>query len=90
MCRGCSSRPSRRRAAIWREIDALEEDFSEVELLAFWTNNPSMLFTRNRPVRSLEDFEGLKVRVPDPVSASIVEAWGGMPVSLPPPRPTTP
>jgi TRAP-type transport system periplasmic protein len=26
---------------------------------------------------------GMKVRVPDPVSATIVEAWGGIPVSLP-------
>jgi len=79
---GLFESPEQATTAIWREIDALEEDFSEVELLAFWTNNPSLLFSRNRPVRSLEDFDGLKVRVPDPVTAAIVEAWGGVPVSL--------
>ncbi|MDZ4093928.1 MAG: TRAP transporter substrate-binding protein DctP, partial [Paracoccaceae bacterium] len=68
---------------IWQHIDALADDFSEVELLAFWTNNPSVLFTRTTPVRSMADLRGLKVRVPDPVSAIIVEAWGGVPVSLP-------
>lgn len=75
--------PEQATSAIWEEIDALDEDFSEVELLAFWTNNPSLLFTRNKAVRSLDDVQGMKVRVPDPVSASIVEAWGGIPVSLP-------
>jgi len=68
---------------IWGSIDALAPEFSEVELLAFWTNNPAILFTRDVPVRTLADMEGLKVRVPDPVSAAIVEAWGGVPVSLP-------
>ena len=79
---GLFSSPEQATARIWDEIDALEEDFTQVELLAFWTNNPSLLFSRNRPIRSLEDMRGLKVRVPDPVSAAIVEAWGGIPVSL--------
>jgi TRAP-type transport system periplasmic protein len=68
---------------IWKNIDALADDFSEVKLLAFWTNNPSIMFTRSKPIRSLEDMRGLKIRIPDPVSAEIVKAWGGIPVSLP-------
>lgn len=80
---GLFTSPEQATTAIWDRIDALDEDFSEVKLLAFWTNNPSILFTRERPVRSLADMKGLKVRIPDPVSASIVEAWGGIPVSLP-------
>ncbi len=80
---GLFDSPEQATEVIWREIDALDEDFSQVELLAFWTNNPSMLFTRSQPVRSIEDIEGMKIRVPDPVSAAIVEAWGGSPVSLP-------
>jgi len=80
---GLFSSPQQATGAIWDNIDALADDFSEVELLAYWTNNPSILFTRDKPVRSLADIRGMKVRVPDPVSASIVEAWGGVPVSLP-------
>lgn len=79
---GLFETPEQATAAIWENIDALEEDFTQVELLAFWTNNPSILFTRTTPVRSLSDMAGLKVRVPDPVTAEIVEAWGGVPVSL--------
>ncbi len=75
--------PETATARIWDNIAALGPDFEQVELLAFWTNNPALLFTRDRPVRGLADLRGLKVRVPDPVTASIVEAWGAVPVSLP-------
>jgi TRAP-type transport system periplasmic protein len=68
---------------IWKNIDAVKDDFSEVRLLAFWTNNPSIMFTRSKAVRALADMRGLKIRIPDPVSAEIVKAWGGIPVSLP-------
>lgn len=80
---GLFDSPQQATDKIWDEIDALAPDFAEVELLAFWTNNPAMLFTRNTPVRSLDDVQGMKIRVPDPVSARIVEAWGAVPVSLP-------
>ncbi|WP_029029914.1 TRAP transporter substrate-binding protein [Salinarimonas rosea] len=80
---GLFADPESATATIWDNIDALDGDFEQVELLAFWTNNPSILFSRETPVRSLADVSGLKVRIPDPVTASIVEAWGGIPVSLP-------
>lgn len=79
---GLFDSPQQATRRIWEEIDALAPDFSEVELLAFWTNNPAMLFTRDTPVRSLADIEGLKIRAPDPVSAQIIEAWGASPVSM--------
>lgn len=80
---GLFADPESATSRIWDNIDGLAPDFSEVELLAFWTNNPAILFSRDRAVRSLADLRGLKVRVPDPVTASIIEAWGGIPVSLP-------
>jgi TRAP-type C4-dicarboxylate transport system substrate-binding protein len=80
---GLFASPEQATRTIWKNISALSEDFSEVKLLAFWTNNPSMVFTRSTPVRSLADMRGLKIRVPDPVAAEIVKAWGGIPVSLP-------
>lgn len=79
---GLFGSPEQATARIWENIDALAEDFSQVELLAFWTNNPAIFFSRNRPVRTLADMRGMKVRVPDPVTAAIVESWGGVPVSL--------
>ena len=68
--------------ALWDNIDAISDEYGETKLLGLWANNPSVLLT-NKPVRTLADVEGLKVRTPNPVMAEIVKAWGGIPVSMP-------
>ena len=69
--------------AIWKNIQNLEDEYREVKLLALWANNPAVCITREKPVQSMEDFKGLKVRAPNPVMAKVVAAWGATPVSMP-------
>lgn len=69
--------------AIWDNIALLEDEFSRVKLLGLWANNPSVLITREKAVRTLADMQGMKVRTPNPVMAELVKAWGGIPVSMP-------
>ncbi len=71
--------------ALWDNLDAIEDEYSETKLLGLWANNPSVLLTREKPVRTLADIEGLKIRTPNPVMAEVVKAWGGIPVSMPTP-----
>ena len=69
--------------AIWDNIDLIEPEFTQAKLLGLWTNNPSVLLTREKPVRSLADMKGLKIRSPNPVMAELIKAWGAIPVSMP-------
>ena len=69
--------------AIWKNIENLEDEYKEVKLLALWANNPAVCITREKPVQSMADFEGLKVRAPNPVMAKVVAAWGANAVSMP-------
>jgi TRAP-type C4-dicarboxylate transport system substrate-binding protein len=80
---GIFTSPSQATEAVYGQMDALAPDYERVKLLAFWTNNPAILFTRNKPIRTFADIKGMKVRTPDPVSAEILKAWGAIPVSLP-------
>ena len=52
-------------------------------MIALWTHRPYGTFTTDTPVRGVEDFAGLKMRVPSEVGAQTVEALGGSPVGMP-------
>ncbi|MGJ8527227.1 TRAP transporter substrate-binding protein [Maritalea sp.] len=69
--------------ALWDNIGLIEDEYSQTKLLGLWANNPSVLITRDKAVRSVADMQGMKIRTPNPVMAELVKAWGGIPVSMP-------
>jgi TRAP-type C4-dicarboxylate transport system substrate-binding protein len=69
--------------ALWDNIDLLADEYEKTKLLGLWANNPSVLITRDRAVRTVADMQGMKIRTPNPVMADLVKAWGGIPVSMP-------
>ncbi|WP_342510989.1 TRAP transporter substrate-binding protein DctP [Sporosarcina sp. FSL K6-1522] len=61
-------------------VDAIEE---EVHYLGgSFVTDPYNLFSQ-KPVRKIEDIKGLKMRVQGKSDVPLVEAWGGVPVSIP-------
>ena len=69
--------------AIWANIDMLENEFQRTKLLGLWTAADGMLLMHDKPVNSLSDLEGLKIRVPSQNTGRLVEAWGATAVSMP-------
>jgi len=71
---------------ILANLDKLSDEYRRVVLVGLWNNAPNLLFTTEKPVRSLEDVKGLKIRVPSRNAGLVVEAWGATPVSMPAPE----
>jgi TRAP-type C4-dicarboxylate transport system substrate-binding protein len=69
--------------ALWNARDALKDEYRRVKLLSLWTINPAVLFTRDKPVRRVEDLKGMKIRVASRSGGDMVKAWGATPVFSP-------
>jgi len=60
------------------------EDFKGYKVLALFGDGGQDIHARLRPVRTLEDFKGLKLRASSRTTARTLEALGATPVSMPP------
>ncbi|HIF11106.1 MAG TPA: hypothetical protein EYQ81_15570, partial [Sneathiellales bacterium] len=55
----------------------------DAKILALWANAGPVLITRDKPIRSLDDMKGLKVRVTSAQDVPFIEALGASAVSQP-------
>lgn len=72
--------------AILDNLDLLSDEYRRVVLLGLWNNAPNQLLMAEQPVRSMEDLQGLNIRVPSRNAGLVVQAWGANPVSMPAPE----
>lgn len=62
---------------------ALRKEYDKVKVLAIWTIDPPILMTKSKPIKTVADLKGLKLRTPSQMSARTVKALGGVPVPMP-------
>ncbi len=68
--------------ALLRARPILEDEYN-AKILAIWANDKPVLITRDKPVRTVEDMAGLKIRVAAKASVASVEALGASAVAQP-------
>ena len=68
--------------ALLRARGVLEKEYN-AKLLAIWANAPPVLITKDKPVRTLEDLQGMKIRVTSKQDVPFVEALGASAVAQP-------
>ena len=61
----------------------LQNEFSGVKLLSIHTHDAGLLHMVKKPVHTLEDLRGTKLRAPNRVANKMLAALGASPVSLP-------
>ncbi len=65
----------------WKHLHKVGE-YNGVKLLAVWTHGPGQMFTK-KPIKTLADFKGLKIRTGGGVSEEVITALGGSPFFKP-------
>ena len=81
---GVTKGPEDATRMLWGAYDEhLADEFARVKMLGLWANGLAVLITKDKPIRSVADVKGLKIRAPDAVGAKAIAAWGGTPVNMP-------
>jgi TRAP-type transport system periplasmic protein len=60
-----------------------DSEFKGIRVLSIHATDASILHTRERPIRTLEDFKGVKLRVPGRFVGEAAKALGATPVGIP-------
>lgn len=60
----------------------LASEYKNIKMLALWALDPSNLLTK-KPISTVADIKGLKIRPNSPAASRIVKAWGAAPVGMP-------
>ena len=68
----------------WKHFQKVGE-YNGVKLLAVWTHGPGQMFTK-KPLKSLADFQNLKIRTGGGISEAVITALGGSPFFKPAPE----
>ena len=75
-------------AALWQVYDKypdIQKEFKDVKVLLFYTSEPYTLITRDKPVKTLEDLKGMKIRMTGGPPTDMLKALGGVPMLIPMP-----
>jgi len=71
-------------AKMWKVMDKhLATEFKGTKVLALYSTAPSVILTTKKPIRSLADLKGMKIRTPSRPAGEVLRAYGASPVSMP-------
>ncbi len=69
---------------LWKVMNKhLRKEFKRTVPLALFVTPPAVLMMRDKPIRSLAELKGLKIRASSKSAAAILTAYGATPVQMP-------
>lgn len=72
--------------AAWEYYDKYDRDeFKDTHILAVHVHGPGNVYTANKPVKTMADFKGLKLRAPTRLTNKMLAMMGATPVGMPVP-----
>ena len=69
---------------LWQHMKFYTDgELKESQPLVMWTGDAAAIMTRSKPVRTLEDMRGLKIRTPSAAQSEQLIALGATPIDMP-------
>ena len=76
---------SRATWAVYEKFPEVQAQWDDVKLLAAWTTQPYFFITKDKQIKTLEDFKGMKMRQTGGMATEMMKLLGGVPVAAPMP-----
>jgi TRAP-type transport system periplasmic protein len=76
-------------AALWKlyeKFPEIQKEYSGVKVLLLFTSHPYVLITREKPVKTMEDLAGMKIRMTGGPPTEMTKALGAVPTLIPMPE----
>ena len=70
---------------LYEKFPSIQKEYKDVKVLLFYTSEPYTLITRNKPVKTLADLKGMKIRMTGGPPTDMMRALGGVPMLIPMP-----
>ena len=71
---------------LWAHFDKfLARDFKGTKVLSLWNSDSASLMAKSKPLRTMEDIKGMKIRTPSAAQTAQLEALGATPIDMPAP-----
>jgi TRAP-type C4-dicarboxylate transport system substrate-binding protein len=71
---------------LWQLYETFPEIFDNehegTKIGWLFKNDPAQILSAKKPIRSMEDLKGMKIRTPSPAASKVLEAYGAVPVSM--------
>lgn len=68
---------------LWANMKLFEKELEAAKVLMLWNSDTAGVMSREKPIRTLEDMKGLRIRTPSAAQSAQLEALGATPVSMP-------
>ncbi len=69
---------------LWTHFEKyLARDFKGTKVLMLWNSDSASLMTKAKPIRTLEDLKGMRIRTPSAAQSAQLEALGAIPIDMP-------
>jgi TRAP-type C4-dicarboxylate transport system substrate-binding protein len=71
---------------LWANFDKfLARDFKDTKVLMLWNSDTASLMSKNKPLKTLEDLKGMKIRAPSAAQSLQLTTLGATPIDMPAP-----
>jgi TRAP-type C4-dicarboxylate transport system substrate-binding protein len=69
---------------LWAHFDRfLSGEFKDTKVLMLWNSDTASIMSKTKPIRTLEDMKGMKIRTPSAAQSAQLEALGAIPIDMP-------